>query len=89
MFDNATVCYGEPLKIIISGSAPFEVSYTLDGELKTINTDNTEYQIDNIPGSYKLTKITDSKGCEIEPDNNNSAEILPKLQKLTITHESN
>lgn len=88
-FDNATVCYGEPLKIIISGTAPFEVSYTLDGELKTIKTDNTEYQIDNIPGSYKLTKITDSKGCEIEPDNNNSAEILPKLQKLTITHESN
>ncbi len=89
MFDNATVCYGEPLKIIISGSAPFEVSYTLDGELKNINTDNTEYQIDNIPGSYKLTKITDSKGCEIEPDNNNSAEILPKLQKLIITKQSN
>lgn len=88
-FDNATVCYGEPLKIIISGTAPFEVSYTLDGELKTINTDNTEYQIDNIPGSYKLTKIIDSKGCEIEPDNNNSAVILPKLQKLIITKQSN
>lgn len=89
IFDNATVCYGEPLKVILSGTAPYEVSYTLNSETKSFKTNNTEYQIDNIPGSYKLTKITDSKGCEIEPDNNNSAEILPKLLKLTITHESN
>ena len=86
-FDNAVVCFEEPLNIFISGAAPYEVSYTLNGELKTINTDKTEFQIDNIPGSYKLTKITDSNGCEAEPDNNNTAIIVPKLQKLIIKEE--
>lgn len=82
-FDNASVCYGEPLKIILNGEAPFNISYTFNGENKTITTFNTEYLISNIAGRYQITKVTDHF-CESEPTLNNTAEILPKLNKLTI-----
>ncbi|MBP5502211.1 MAG: hypothetical protein J6Y24_05410 [Bacteroidales bacterium] len=82
-FDNAQVCYGEPLKIILNGNAPYNIFYTFNGENKTITTSNTEYQMDNIVGRYQITKVTD-QFCETSIKENNTAEILPKLNKLTI-----
>ncbi len=83
-FDNASVCYGEPLKVMLSGTAPFEVDYTMNGEAKSFKTDNMDYQMDNIPGKYNLIKVTDANGCNFLPINNNIAIIAPKLNKLTI-----
>lgn len=83
-FDNASVCYGEPLKVMLSGTAPFEVFYTLDGETNSFKTDISEYQMDNIPGNYQLIKVTDGNACEASPTENNTAIIVPKLQKLII-----
>ena len=83
-FDNAQVCYGEPLKINLAGTAPYQIFYTFNGETKTITTSDNEYLMDNITGRYQITKVTD-QFCETEPTQNNTAEILPKLNKLTIT----
>lgn len=82
-FDNAQVCYGEPLKIILNGKAPYNIFYTFNGENKTITTSDTEYQMDNIAGRYQITKVTDQM-CETSIKENNTAEILPKLKKITI-----
>ena len=82
-FDNAQVCNGEPLKIILNGKAPYNIIYTFNGENKTITTSDTEYQMDNIVGRYQITKVTDQM-CETSIKENNTAEILPKLNKLTI-----
>ena len=83
-FDNASVCYGEPLKVMLSGTAPFEVFYTLDGETNSFKTDISEYQMDNISGNYQLIKVTDGNACEASPTDNNTAIIVSKLQKLII-----
>ncbi|MBQ3618622.1 MAG: PKD domain-containing protein [Bacteroidales bacterium] len=83
-FDNAQVCDSEPLKIILNGNAPYEIFYTFNDENKSITTSDNEYLMDNITGRYQITKVTD-QFCEYEPTQNNNAEILPKLNKLTIT----
>ncbi|MBP5502210.1 MAG: PKD domain-containing protein [Bacteroidales bacterium] len=82
-FDNAQVCNGEPLKIILNGNAPYNIFYTFNGENKTITTSDTEYQMDNIAGRYQITKVADQM-CETSIKENNTAEILPKLKKITI-----
>lgn len=83
-FDNASVCYGEPLKVILSGTAPFEVFYTLNNESKSFKTDITEYQMPNVSGKYQLIKVTDGSACEFSPIQNNTAVIVPELKKLII-----
>ncbi|MBR2886805.1 MAG: hypothetical protein IKB95_01160, partial [Bacteroidales bacterium] len=85
-FDNAQVCYGEPLKIIITGTAPYEIFYNFDGNQKNITTSKTEYTMPNTPGKYTITKIKDQY-CEIEPTKDNTSEILPQLNKLHIIKE--
>ena len=82
-FDNAQVCNGEQLKIILNGKAPYNIFYTFNGENKTITTSDTEYQMDNIAGRYQITKVADQM-CETSIKENNTAEILPKLKKITI-----
>ncbi len=82
-FDNAQVCNGEPLKIILNGKAPYNIFYTFNGENKTITTSDTEYQMDNIAGRYQITKVADQM-CETSIKENNTAEILSKLKKITI-----
>ncbi len=83
-FDNAQVCDGEQLKITLTGTAPYQIFYTFNGENKFITTSDNEYLMNNISGRYQITKVTD-QFCEYEPNQNNAAEILPKLNKLTIT----
>lgn len=83
-FDNAQVCDGEQLKITLTGTAPYQIFYTFNGENKSITTSDNEYLMNNITGRYQITKVTD-QFCEYEPTQNNAAEILPKLNKLTIT----
>lgn len=83
-FDNSMVCFGEPLKIISSGNAPFEIFYTLDdGSEQSFKTSETEYELPNAEGKYKITKIKDSF-CDFSPDRDNEAEILPILKPLKI-----
>ena len=85
-FDNAQVCYGEPLKINLTGTAPYEIIYNLNGNQKNITTSKTEYTMPNIPGKYTITKIKDQY-CEFEPTKDNTSEILPQLNKLHIIKE--
>ncbi|MBP5369945.1 MAG: hypothetical protein J6Z01_15985 [Bacteroidales bacterium] len=87
-FDNAQVCYGEPLNISLSGTAPYEIYYNINGEGKSISTSESEYTMSNIPGKYTISKVKD-KYCETEPNQNNTSEILPKLNKLTIKANNN
>ena len=85
-FDNSFVCFGQPLKITLSGSAPFEVFYTLNSKEKTLKILETEYVMENIPGKYLITKVKDNI-CEFLPTENNKSEILPELKKLKIIEE--
>ena len=85
-FDNAYVCNGQPLNIILSGDAPFEISYTMDGELQSITTSDTEYQLPDVASRYKITKIKDAS-CEFFPTENNEAEIAPQMKKVRIVEE--
>lgn len=85
-FDNTYVCHGQPLNIISSGDAPFEISYTIDGEPHNITTSDTEYQLPDVAGKYKITKIKDTS-CEFSPTENNEAEIAPQMKKLRIVEE--
>ena len=82
-FENSAVCYGEPLKITLSGSKPFTVFYTLDGKEKSLETDKNEFLMDNISGKYKITKVTDS-ACEFSPTENNEAEIFKAVKTPKI-----
>lgn len=83
-FDNAQNCYGEPLKIELTGTAPFSVEYTLDGEPKTIsNISGKSYTMPNIPGKYVITKITDAT-CSVEPSQNKEAIIGKEMKTLVI-----
>lgn len=85
-FDNAFVCHGQTLNILSSGDAPFEISYTIDGEPHNITTSDTEYQLPDVAGKYKITKIKDTS-CEFSPTENNEAEIAPQMKKLRIVEE--
>jgi hypothetical protein len=85
-FDNAAVCYGEPLKISLSGSKPFTIFYTLDGKEKSLETDKTEFPVDNIPGKYKITKVKDS-ACEFSPAKDNEAEIFKAVKTPKVVSE--
>lgn len=86
-FDNTAVCYGEPLKITLSGSEPFTVFYTLNGTEKSIETDKTEFLMDNISGKYKITKVKDS-ACEFLPTENNEADILQHIHIPNIIEKN-
>lgn len=85
-FDNAIVCNGQPLNILSSGDAPFEVFYTIDGTEHSIKTSETEYQLPNVAGKYQITKIIDAS-CEAVPTVNNTAEIAPKMGAVRIVAE--
>ncbi len=85
-FDNAQVCYGEPLKISLSGTAPYEIFYTLDGDEKSATTSESTYTLPNTPGKYTITKVKD-KNCEWLPSTGNTSEISPQLHKLHIVKE--
>lgn len=85
-FDNAIACNGQPLNILTSGDAPFEIFYTIDGEERSIKTSEPSYQLPNIAGKYQITKIIDAS-CESVPAVNNAAEILPKMKTLIIVEE--
>ncbi len=83
-FDNAQNCYGEPLKIELTGTAPFSVEYTLDGEPKNISNISTKtYTMPNIPGKYILKKVTDAT-CSVEPSKNTEAIIGKEMKTLVI-----
>ena len=82
-FENSAVCYGEPLKITLSGSKPFTVFYTLNGTEKSLETDKTEFLMDNISGKYKITKVKDSV-CEFSLTENNEAEIFKAVKTPKI-----
>ena len=87
-FGNAAVCYGDELKISLSGNAPFEIFYTLnDGEEKSFKTERTEFLIDNVPGKYKITKIKDLL-CEFSPTENNEAEIFKAVKTPKIIEDN-
>ena len=85
-FDNAIACHGQPLKILSSGDAPFDISYTIDGEEHGVKTSETTYQLPDVPGKYVISKIKDAS-CETVPTVNNAAEIAPEMRQVRIVEE--
>ena len=85
-FNNAIACHGQPLKILLSGDAPFDISYTIDGEEHSIKTTENSYQLPDVPGRYVITKIKDAS-CETVPTANNTAEIAPEMRQVRIVEE--
>ncbi len=87
-FDNATLCYGETLKINLTGKPPYNVEYTLNGTTVTQTgiTDNP-YSVGGTPGTYNLLQITD-KYCNNNTFSGQSTAIIGKeLQSLQIIHD--
>ena len=86
-FNNSQICLDDnPLEINLNGTAPFEVTYTLNSKESTIKTSEKIIQLKNIPGKYKLTNVKD-KTCEFSPSENNEAEIFGKISKPKIIAE--
>jgi hypothetical protein len=86
-FNNSIVCFGdEGLKINLSGTAPYEVFYTLDGEEKSFKTSEKEFILPNIVGKYKIEKVKDAT-CEFLPVIDNEAVVYDKLKKIKIIAE--
>ena len=83
-FDNASLCYGEPLNVILRGVAPFTLDYTLDGEAFSVPDISTNiYRMPETPGKYSILKVSD-KNCTSVPENNNNAVIGKEMKKLKI-----
>jgi len=83
-FDNASLCYGEPLNVILRGVAPFALDYTLDGESFSIPDISTDiYKMPDTPGKYSILKVSD-KNCTSAPEKNNNAVIGKEMKPLKI-----
>jgi len=83
-FDNASLCYGEPLNVILGGEAPFSVDYTLDGKDFSATDISTEiYRMPDTPGRYSITKVSD-RNCSSAPENNNNAVIGKEMKAPRI-----
>ncbi|MBR4266997.1 MAG: hypothetical protein IKQ46_13170 [Bacteroidales bacterium] len=86
-FNNSIVCFDdEGLKVNLSGTAPYEVFYTLDGEEKSFKTSAKEFILPNIVGKYKIEKVKDAT-CEFLPVIDNEAVVYDKLKKIKIIAE--
>ncbi len=83
-FDNATLCYGEPLNVILSGESPFTLEYSLNNENFSIFDINANiYQMPETAGKYSIIKVID-KNCSTIPENNNNAVIGKQMKPLKI-----
>ncbi len=85
-FDNAQVCHGDPLNVVFSeGTAfPVVIEFTIDDEPCQADVSQSPYRVPGWGNNYKLTKVTDANKCSVEPQEGNSAVIMPALNKLTI-----
>ncbi|MBN1462265.1 MAG: hypothetical protein JW922_01125 [Paludibacteraceae bacterium] len=59
-FENASLCFGAPLNVNCTGTAPFSIGYTLNNDTLTVNgfTKNI-YQLNSVAGNYILLHLTD------------------------------
>ncbi|MBQ3691232.1 MAG: hypothetical protein II937_15395 [Bacteroidales bacterium] len=86
-FDNTSVCNAAALKMTLSGTAPFEVFYTLNGEEKSFKTLEKEYVLETVPGKYRITRTKDAR-CEFSPQKHNEIEILPEVKRPKIIEKN-
>jgi len=64
----------QPIIINLVGSAPYNISYTLDGLGTTVNSNQSSVSLGSNPGSYVLTLVSD-QNC-IQNSNLGSASIV-------------
>lgn len=72
-------CPGDPVNDItidVSGTGPWDISYTLNGSSQTVTSANTPIVIGNIPGTYNVTQIDDAN-CTSLVDETDVITILP------------
>lgn len=62
--------------VVVTGTAPFDVDYTLDGVPQTINAVNDTIILGNGAGTYTLTQITDA-GCAVPAVGSQTITITP------------
>jgi len=83
-FDNASLCYGEQLNVILDGEAPFSIDYTLDGkDFSATDISTGIYSMPDTPGRYSITKVSD-RNCSSVPETNNNAVIGKEMEAPRI-----
>jgi len=63
--DGGIYCANETVNdvfVVVTGTAPFDLDYNLDGVAQTINSNNDTIILGTQPGTYTVTQITDA-GC--------------------------
>ena len=87
-FDNSILCNGEVLHINLTGSAPWQVEYTLNGNTITQNgiTQNP-YSAGGTAGNYILLQISDKHCSNTSLSGTTDAIITEPLYQLQIFHE--
>ncbi len=87
-FDNATLCYGETLKINFTGYPPYSVQYTLNGN--TVNQSGitqNPYSVGGTAGNYVLVQISDKHCSNNTLSGQINAVIGTPLNNLQIQHD--
>lgn len=87
-FDNSSLCYGENLNINFTGNPPYNVKYTLDGNIVTQSgiAQNT-FLVEGASGNYVLVQVS-NKYCETGSINGTiNAIISQQFQELQIFHD--
>jgi len=87
-FDNATLCYGETLKINFTGYPPYNVQYTLNGN--TVNQSGitqNPYSVGGTAGNYILVQISDKHCINNTLSGQINAVIGTPLNTLQILHD--
>ncbi len=87
-FDNATLCYGETLKINFTGYPPYNVQYTLNGN--TVNQSGitqNPYSVGGTAGNYILVQISDKHCINNTLSGQINAIIGAPLNNLQIQHD--
>ncbi len=89
-FKEENLCYGQKLQLIFTGTPPFKIEYTLNGNTKILdNINKTKYLLGGESGDYQLIKVY-SNSCEglISSESITNAHIAKPLNKLRIIRKN-
>ncbi len=85
-FNDQTLCYGEELQLVFTGTPPFTVEYTLNGNKTTLNNiKDNPYILSGEAGEYVLLKVSSSECAgSLVSGGITKATISKPLKKLRI-----
>jgi hypothetical protein len=87
-FDNATLCYGNSLRINFTGYSPYSVQYTLNGNpVSQSGITQNPYTVGTTAGTYVLTQVSDKHCINNTLTGTINAIIGQPLNTLQILHD--